>query len=201
MDGLGSFPFARHYSGNHCYFLFLCLLRCFSSAGLLHYGDWSSTSRVAPFGNLRINSYLQIPEAYRSLSRPSSPLRAKASPVYSLLLSSLHSLLRLWKCFFRSCHDVSCPASYRYSAGRAQTQQSPIVVCSSFLTSSNMSKNFPEITQGVSDCRFHCLRSSPQLGLVSRKYRSRTVSCAPLAFLFFSIMSMQFTNPGTVCVF
>ncbi len=90
MDGLGSFPFARHYSGNHCYFLFLCLLRCFSSAGLLIICDWSSTSRVAPFGNLRINSYLQIPEAYRSLSRPSSPLRAKASPVYSLLLSSTH---------------------------------------------------------------------------------------------------------------
>jgi hypothetical protein len=35
---------------------------------------------VAPFGNLRINSYVPIPVAYRSLSRPSSPLRAKASP-------------------------------------------------------------------------------------------------------------------------
>lgn len=32
MMGLGFFPFARHYSGNHYYFLFLCLLRCFSSA-------------------------------------------------------------------------------------------------------------------------------------------------------------------------
>ena len=32
IAGLGSFPFARHYSGNHYYFLFLCLLRCFSSA-------------------------------------------------------------------------------------------------------------------------------------------------------------------------
>src|SRR5690606_1362552 len=32
MPGLGSSPFARHYSGNHCYFLFLRLLRCFSSA-------------------------------------------------------------------------------------------------------------------------------------------------------------------------
>ena len=29
--------------------------------------------RVSPFGNLRINAYLQLPEAYRSLSRPSSP--------------------------------------------------------------------------------------------------------------------------------
>jgi len=31
--GLGLFHFARHYSGNHFCFLFLCLLRCFSSAG------------------------------------------------------------------------------------------------------------------------------------------------------------------------
>jgi hypothetical protein len=31
--GLGCSPFARHYLGNHCCFLFLGLLRCFSSAG------------------------------------------------------------------------------------------------------------------------------------------------------------------------
>ena len=37
---------------------------------------WSSTKWVAPFGNLRINLYVPIPAAYRSLSRPSSPLRA-----------------------------------------------------------------------------------------------------------------------------
>jgi hypothetical protein len=44
-------------------------------------GDWSSTSRVAPFRNLWIKMYLPLPKAYRSLSRLSSPLRAKASPV------------------------------------------------------------------------------------------------------------------------
>ena len=32
--GLGSSRFDRHYSGNHYCFLFLRLLRCFSSAGL-----------------------------------------------------------------------------------------------------------------------------------------------------------------------
>ena len=32
-SGLGSSAFARHYSRNHYCFLFLCLLRCFSSAG------------------------------------------------------------------------------------------------------------------------------------------------------------------------
>ena len=36
----------------------------------------SSIWWVTPFGNLRINSYVHLPEAYRSLSRPSSPLRA-----------------------------------------------------------------------------------------------------------------------------
>ena len=84
--GLGFFPFARHYLGNHYCFLFLCLLRCFSSAGL-RYCNQSSTSQVSPFGNLRINSYVPIPVAYRSLSRPSSPLRAQAFPVCSYLLS------------------------------------------------------------------------------------------------------------------
>ena len=39
--------------------------------------------RVAPFGNLRIIAYLQLPEAYRSLSRPSSAPDAKAFPLRS----------------------------------------------------------------------------------------------------------------------
>ena len=39
-----------------------------------HYPRW-----VFPFGNLRIKAYLPLPEAYRSLSRPSSPADAKAS--------------------------------------------------------------------------------------------------------------------------
>ena len=44
--GLGSSAFARRYLRNHCYFLFLRLLRCFSSPGSLRmamdlpYGDW-----------------------------------------------------------------------------------------------------------------------------------------------------------------
>ena len=40
--------------------------------------------RVSPFGNLRINAYLQLPAAYRSLSRPSSAPDAKAFPLRSL---------------------------------------------------------------------------------------------------------------------
>ena len=38
---------------------------------------------VSPFGNLRIYAHLQLPEAYRSLSRPSSAPDAKAFPLRS----------------------------------------------------------------------------------------------------------------------
>ena len=86
--GLGSFLFARRYSGNRFFFLFLRLLRCFSSPGSLRYtmdscNDDCLTSRVSPFGYLRINGYLLLPEAFRSLSRPSSALSAKASTLRS----------------------------------------------------------------------------------------------------------------------
>ena len=52
----------------------------------LFYSVYSSTVLpywVAPFGNLRIKVYLQLPEAYRSLSRPSSAPDAKAFPLRS----------------------------------------------------------------------------------------------------------------------
>ena len=37
--------------------------------------------RVSPFGNLRVNAYVQLTAAYRSLSRPSSAPDAKAFPL------------------------------------------------------------------------------------------------------------------------
>ena len=84
-SGLGSFPFARRYSGNRCFFLFLRVLRCFSSPGSPPYvmywrmDDWGLLSRVSPFRYLRLNGYLLLPAAFRSLSRLSSALSAKAS--------------------------------------------------------------------------------------------------------------------------
>ena len=100
-SGLGSFPFARRYLGNRqIFFLFLRLLRCFSSPGSLPYvmdwrmDDWSLSSRVSPFRHLRITGYLLLPEAFRSLSRLSSALSAKASTLRSFLfdLSSSNSV-------------------------------------------------------------------------------------------------------------
>src|SRR6476660_5974139 len=61
---LGSSLFARHYWGNHCYFLFLRVLRCFSSPRWLLFRDSvPSVQQVVPFGNLRI---------YRSCAAPRS---------------------------------------------------------------------------------------------------------------------------------
>ena len=91
-SGLGSFPFARRYSGNRCFFLFLRVLRCFSSPGSLHtpmdsvHDDRSSSCRVPPFRHPRLNGYLLLPAAFRSLSRLSSALSAKASALCPILL-------------------------------------------------------------------------------------------------------------------
>ena len=50
--GLGSFPFARHYLGNHFCFLFLRVLRCFSSPGCLppDYGFIWGYIRITGYG-------------------------------------------------------------------------------------------------------------------------------------------------------
>ncbi len=116
--GLGSSAFARHYLRNHFYFLLLWVLRCFSSPrSLLLRGDWSSTSRVAPFGNPRIKDYLHLPPAYRSLSRPSSPPRAKASTVCPCLLSFFRSQLNVNRIDISSacsCYFIlRCPSCQR----------------------------------------------------------------------------------------
>ena len=81
--GLGSSPFARRYSGSHCCFPFLRLLRCFSSPGSppLNADAAPPARRVAPFGHPRVKGRSRLTAAFRSLPRPSSPPGAKASPV------------------------------------------------------------------------------------------------------------------------
>ena len=94
-SGLGSSHFARRYFGNRVFFLFLRVLRCFSSPGSLPYvmdwrmDGWSSSSRVSPFRDPRIKGYLLLPAAFRSLSRLSSALSAKASTLRSFLFDHL----------------------------------------------------------------------------------------------------------------
>ena len=51
---------------------------------------------VSPFGNPRIDGYLLLPVAYRSLSRPSSAPDAKAFPLRSFQLDLLEQSLQIW---------------------------------------------------------------------------------------------------------
>ena len=71
-------------------FLFLGLLRCFTSPRFASPGYVFTRGcryvnrRVTPFGNLRINACLRLPGAYRSLLRPSSPLGTQAFTICPL---------------------------------------------------------------------------------------------------------------------
>ena len=91
-SGLGFSGFARRYFRNRCFFLFLRLLRCFSSPGSPpHVMDWRTDAcglrmRVSPFRHLRISGYVPLPAAFRSLSRLSSAPGARASALCSFLL-------------------------------------------------------------------------------------------------------------------
>ena len=84
--GLGSSSFARHYLRNRVFFLFLQVLRCFSSLRSLHIHYFTHVwiSGLLPpdeFPHSEIceySGYLLLLTAFRSLSRPSSALGAKA---------------------------------------------------------------------------------------------------------------------------
>ena len=94
--------FDRLYLRNQCLFLFLQVLRCFSSLRSLltpyvfrcrylitmlgnpsrpysQFGFSKHLRWVAPFGDPWIKAHSQLPTAFRSVSRPSSPVHAKAS--------------------------------------------------------------------------------------------------------------------------
>ena len=68
--GLGSFPFARRYSGNRCFFLFLRVLRCFSSPGSLPYVmDWRMDDDKSPGFPIQKSADRWICAPPRSLSQ------------------------------------------------------------------------------------------------------------------------------------
>ena len=86
--GLGSSAFAHHYSRNHYCFLFLRVLRCFTSPRS-HQPPYTFRRRRHPMTGARFphseipgsQSGCRLPEAYRRLPRPSSAPDAKASTV------------------------------------------------------------------------------------------------------------------------
>ena len=110
LFGLGSSAFARRYLRNRSFFLFLALLRCFSSGGSLRmamylpYDNGGLLRWVSPFRDLRIVRYLPLPAAYRSLSRLSSAPSAKAFALCSSSLDLPFISIALLIKAFRSIH-------------------------------------------------------------------------------------------------
>ena len=74
--GLGSSPFARRYLGNHCCFLFLGVLRCFSSPGAPPYpmcsgmDAWVLTQAGSP---IRVSPDQRLFAATRGFSQLTTP--------------------------------------------------------------------------------------------------------------------------------
>ena len=113
--GLGFFPFARHYSGNHYCFLFLCLLRCFSSAGSRYIAISLQLIRFPHSeicGSIHICWSPQLIAAYHVLHRLWEPRHPPCALSYFLLLMPL--LLGM-VCFYDSCFLVVILQLYIFS--------------------------------------------------------------------------------------
>ncbi len=105
IHGLGCSAFARHYSRNHSCFLLLCLLRCFSSAGLPSLKEYPyKYGWVAPFGHPRINPPCGSPRlfaAWHVLLRLWEPRH----PPYALVhLLIPYTLLQMYRTPYSSVH-------------------------------------------------------------------------------------------------
>ena len=88
---LGSSDFARHYFRNRFFFLFLRVIRCFSSPGspcMTIDSSCNTVTLLTVSSLIRISAatiaHLQLTAAFRSLSRPSSAPCTKASSIRSL---------------------------------------------------------------------------------------------------------------------
>ncbi len=81
--GLISSAFARRYSRNHYCFLFLLVLKCFTSQGS---PSLPGILRIigpqgdVPFEHLGVSAYVRLTRAYRSLSRSSSVPKPRYPP-------------------------------------------------------------------------------------------------------------------------
>jgi hypothetical protein len=105
--GLASSPFAHHYSGNRGCFLFLRVLRCFTSPRY-HQPPYAFRRRRRAITPARFphsetpgsQPGCRLPGAYRRLQRPSSAPGAKASTVCPVklgntqLMHSMHYILQ-----------------------------------------------------------------------------------------------------------
>ena len=111
-SGLGPSPFAHHYLGNHCCFLLLRVLRCFSSPG-------SPPFRDSPCG-------LGCPIRTSADRRPSAPPRGFSQLITSFVASEsqgiphtplVTSFRALTRSYSRSCTLASSSQSCHRTSG------------------------------------------------------------------------------------
>ena len=97
-------PFAHHYLGYLLRFLFLGVLRCFTSPGCRLFKRLTGCPvKVAPFRDPRVNGCLLLSAAFRSLLRLSSAFSAKAFPSCYVYLNLINPLWTFFtKAFFNS---------------------------------------------------------------------------------------------------
>ena len=121
-SGLPCFPFARHYSENLFWFLFLALLRCFSSGGVPSYTyvfsircpemnpDGFPHSEIC--GSMAICAYPQLIAAYHVFRRLLMPRHSPCAlsnltslfQVFCSLLSFLQNYMsKCYSLLFRNC--------------------------------------------------------------------------------------------------
>ena len=76
---------------------------------------WGVLMWVSPFRHLRIKGYLLLPVAFRSLSRLSSALSAKASTLRSFLLDLVYSFysVRNWVFAFNNADRIASILNFR----------------------------------------------------------------------------------------
>lgn len=102
-SGLGFSPFAHHYLGYLLRFLFLGVLRCFTSPGCRLFKRLTGCPvKVAPFRDPRVNGRLLLSAAFRSLLRLSSAFSAKAFPSCYVYLNLINPLWTFSKVFYHS---------------------------------------------------------------------------------------------------
>ena len=102
-SGLGFSPFAHHYLGYLLRFLFLGVLRCFTSPGCRLFKRLTGCPmKVAPFRDPRVYGRLLLSAAFRSLLRLSSAFSAKAFPSCYVYLNLINPLWTFSKVFYHS---------------------------------------------------------------------------------------------------
>ena len=135
---------------------------------------------VSPFGNLRISAHLQLPEAYRSLSRPSSAPDAKAFPLRSFTLDLFGQTFQSWSNFLVLLKFELC----RLHVWISFTLSNKIVILPKLLvTFRNYSLNF--LTVAFSSHTFRCETIIASFSVFSFQ---DTILCKAFALLWWAKM-------------